>query len=194
VINFEQFLQIKISTLFIGVELAYAFARPLDAPMQNDPLLPKITRMCWSAKRLESFGYTLLIAPTGGECLDLAPMDLVDLVIVDYFIPEMNGQGVAIEMRRLMPHAPITMLYRSSGCSGAGPEVGEHFHSQRSSCHPVVACPCAIAGRLIDCEVVSAFYPNSGLYERKLTSLLPNASPCSTSLTLTRRSMQKKDQ
>jgi CheY-like chemotaxis protein len=34
----------------------------------------------------------------------------VDLVIVDYFMPEMNGQGVAIEMRRLMPLAPITML------------------------------------------------------------------------------------
>jgi hypothetical protein len=35
VTNFEQGLPITISTL--GVELANAFARPLDAPMQNDP-------------------------------------------------------------------------------------------------------------------------------------------------------------
>jgi FixJ family two-component response regulator len=33
---------------------------------------------------------------------------------VDYFMPEMNGQEVAIEMRRLRPQAPIIML------SGAG--------------------------------------------------------------------------
>jgi len=59
---------------------------------------------------LESFGYTVLIAPTGGEGLELASMHPVDLVIVDYVMPEMNGQEVAIEMRRLMPHAPIIML------------------------------------------------------------------------------------
>lgn len=66
--------------------------------------------MCWRAKRLESFGYAVLIATTGGEGPDLAAMHPVDLAIVDYFMPEMNGQGVAIEMRRLMPHAPIIML------------------------------------------------------------------------------------
>jgi CheY-like chemotaxis protein len=59
---------------------------------------------------LESFGYTVLIAASGGEGLELASMHPVDLVIVDYFMPEMNGQEVAIEMRRLMPHAPIIML------------------------------------------------------------------------------------
>jgi len=59
---------------------------------------------------LESFGYTVLTAPSGGEGLELASMNAVDVVIVDYLMPEMNGHEVAIEMRRLRPHAPIIML------------------------------------------------------------------------------------
>src|SRR5580698_4984265 len=59
---------------------------------------------------LESFGYTVLTAASGGQGLQLASMYPVDLVIVDYFMPEMNGQEVAMEMRRLNPQAPIIML------------------------------------------------------------------------------------
>jgi CheY-like chemotaxis protein len=59
---------------------------------------------------LESFGYTVLTAASGGKGLELASIHPVDLVIVDYLMPEMNGQEVAIEMRRLKPQAPIIML------------------------------------------------------------------------------------
>ncbi len=59
---------------------------------------------------LESFGYTVLTAASGGEGLELAAMHSVDVVILDYFMPEMNGQEVAIEMRRLRPQAPIILL------------------------------------------------------------------------------------
>ncbi|MGA7381817.1 MAG: response regulator [Terriglobales bacterium] len=59
---------------------------------------------------LESFGYTVLTAASGGKGLELASMYPVDVVIVDYRMPEMNGQEVAIEMRRLNPQAPIIML------------------------------------------------------------------------------------
>jgi CheY-like chemotaxis protein len=59
---------------------------------------------------LEAFGYTVLTAPSGSEGLELASSHLVDVVIVDYSMPEMNGQQVAIEMRRLRPEAPIIML------------------------------------------------------------------------------------
>jgi CheY-like chemotaxis protein len=59
---------------------------------------------------LESFGYTVLTAPSGSKGLELASMHSVDVVIVDYFMPEMNGPEVAIEMRRLRPQAPIIML------------------------------------------------------------------------------------
>jgi CheY-like chemotaxis protein len=63
---------------------------------------------------LESFGYGVLTAPGGGKGLELASIYSVDVVIVDYSMPEMSGHEVAIEMRRLRPQAPIIML------SGAG--------------------------------------------------------------------------
>ena len=59
---------------------------------------------------LETFGYTVLTAPSGGKGLELASIHSVDVVIVDYFMPEMNGAEVAIEMKRLRPQAPIIML------------------------------------------------------------------------------------
>jgi CheY-like chemotaxis protein len=59
---------------------------------------------------LESFGFTVLTAPSGGKGLELASVHSVDLVIVDYLMPEMNGHEVAMEMRRLRPEAPIIML------------------------------------------------------------------------------------
>jgi CheY-like chemotaxis protein len=59
---------------------------------------------------LESFGYTVLTAASGGKGLELASQYSVDVVILDYVMPEMNGQEVAIEMRRLKPLAPIILL------------------------------------------------------------------------------------
>ena len=59
---------------------------------------------------LESFGYTVLTAASGSKGLELASLYSFDVVIVDYFMPGMNGQELAIEMRRLRPQAPIIML------------------------------------------------------------------------------------
>lgn len=59
---------------------------------------------------LETFGYTVLTAPSGSKGLELASVHSVDVVIVDYFMPEMNGREFAIEMRRLTPQTPIIML------------------------------------------------------------------------------------
>jgi CheY-like chemotaxis protein len=59
---------------------------------------------------LESFGYSVLTAASGGKGLELASKHLVDVVILDYFMPGMNGQEVAVEMKRLRPLAPIIML------------------------------------------------------------------------------------
>jgi len=59
---------------------------------------------------LESFGYTVLTAASSSEGLELASANPVDVVIVDFLMPGMNGQQVAIGMRRLRPQAPIIML------------------------------------------------------------------------------------
>ena len=61
-------------------------------------------------KFLETFGYTVLTALSGRKGLELASVHSVDLVIVDYYMPEMNGPEVAIEIRRLRPRAPVIML------------------------------------------------------------------------------------
>jgi len=68
---------------------------------------------------LESFGYTVLTALSGGKALELASIHAVDVVIVDYFMPEMDGGAVAVAMRRIRPQAPIIML------SGE-PDIPEH--------------------------------------------------------------------
>ena len=59
---------------------------------------------------LESFGYTVVTAPSGGKGLELAAVYPVDVVIVDYFMPEMNGEEFVVEMRKLRPETPIIML------------------------------------------------------------------------------------
>jgi len=59
---------------------------------------------------LETFGYTVLTARSGGQGLEMASTHSVDVVIVDCFMPEMNGRELAIEMRRIRPQAPIIML------------------------------------------------------------------------------------
>jgi len=69
---------------------------------------------------LTTFGYTVLTAPSGDEGLKLASKDCVDVVIVDYCMPHMNGQEVAVEMRRLRPQATIIML---SGSIAVPPEA-----------------------------------------------------------------------
>ena len=60
---------------------------------------------------LEDFGYTVLTALSGGKGLEVASMYSVDVVIVDYCMPEMNGQELP------------------SLCDGVGRE-------HRSSCSP----------------------------------------------------------
>src|SRR5271168_4949050 len=64
---------------------------------------------------LETFGYTVLTAPSGSKGLELASMFSVDVVILDYFMPTMNGQKVATELRRLRPQAPIILLTEGQG-------------------------------------------------------------------------------
>ena len=59
---------------------------------------------------LETFGYTALTALSGKKGLGLASVHSVDVVIVDYVMPEMNGQEFAIRMKRLRPEAPIIAL------------------------------------------------------------------------------------
>ncbi len=59
---------------------------------------------------LESRGYAVLTANNGPEGLKVFDENHVDLVVLDYFMPELNGGEVASEMRRRRPGVPIVFL------------------------------------------------------------------------------------
>jgi DNA-binding response OmpR family regulator len=70
-----------------------------------------ITKICWNAKKhFSKVLGTVLTAPCGDEGLKLASRHAVDVVILDYFLPKMNGQEVALGIRQLKPQASIIML------------------------------------------------------------------------------------
>jgi len=59
---------------------------------------------------LESRGYRVLTATNGPEGLRAFEQNNVDLVVLDYYMPDLNGAEVASEMRRLRPGVPIVFL------------------------------------------------------------------------------------
>ncbi len=59
---------------------------------------------------LEEHGYEVLTARSGREGLEKFKNDKVSLAIVDYLMPEMNGQEVIKHLRKLSPRLPIILL------------------------------------------------------------------------------------
>jgi CheY-like chemotaxis protein len=59
---------------------------------------------------LELHGYRVLTATGGPEALALFADDRLDLVVLDYAMPGMNGDIVAQRMKALRPDLPIIML------------------------------------------------------------------------------------
>jgi len=59
---------------------------------------------------LERAGYQVLTAMDGPSGLSLFRGNPVDGVVLDYYMPEMDGGAVAREMRSERPHVPILLL------------------------------------------------------------------------------------
>lgn len=59
---------------------------------------------------LERNGYTVLTAPDGPEGLTIFEREHVDAVVLDYYMPGMNGGKLAEEMKRRKPEIPIVLL------------------------------------------------------------------------------------
>src|SRR5450755_4250934 len=59
---------------------------------------------------LEGHGFRVLTASDGQQGLDLFDQNQVDLVVLDYYMPGLNGGQVAAELRRRRPHVPIIFL------------------------------------------------------------------------------------
>jgi CheY-like chemotaxis protein len=59
---------------------------------------------------LESHGFNVLTASDGRQGIAVFDQHHVDLVVLDYFMPDMNGGDVAAELRRRRPDLPIIFL------------------------------------------------------------------------------------
>lgn len=59
---------------------------------------------------LESHGYQVLLASSGPEGLELLEKHRIDVVVLDYRMPRMDGGAVAREIRRTQPDVPIILL------------------------------------------------------------------------------------
>lgn len=59
---------------------------------------------------LEAEGYEILTAADGRSGLQAFVSQPVDAVILDYQMPEMNGDEVASQMKRVKPEVPILLL------------------------------------------------------------------------------------
>jgi len=60
--------------------------------------------------RLELLGYEVLTANNGASGLEIFKERRVDLAIVDYYMPEMGGDILALEMKRLQPDVPVIIF------------------------------------------------------------------------------------
>jgi DNA-binding response OmpR family regulator len=60
---------------------------------------------------LEDEGFTVKTCPCGRTALELANEHTFNIYIVDYWLPEMKGVDVTVELRRMHPSAVII------GCS-----------------------------------------------------------------------------
>lgn len=58
---------------------------------------------------LRAFGFEVLSASRGREGLELARLSRVDVVVLDYRMPEMDGLQVVTELRRIRPGTPIIL-------------------------------------------------------------------------------------
>jgi CheY-like chemotaxis protein len=59
---------------------------------------------------LERRGYEVLTAASARRGLQIVEVCVIAAVIVDYHMPEMTGDEVAAEIKRLRPQVPIVMV------------------------------------------------------------------------------------
>jgi two-component system autoinducer 1 sensor kinase/phosphatase LuxN len=79
---------------------------------------------------LEEHGYKVLAATNGAEALQLFALHTVDLVLLDYHMPQMTGDAVAERMRASQPDVPIALLSADDGLPESALECVDAFVSK----------------------------------------------------------------
>ena len=73
--------------------------------IDDEPIGLRVRKML-----LESQGYEVLTATSGREGLELFASHPVSAVVLDYAMPEMNGDQVAMALKRLNPGVKILLF------------------------------------------------------------------------------------
>jgi CheY-like chemotaxis protein len=76
---------------------------------------------------LESHGFKVLTANSGQQGLNIFDEQPVDVVILDYYMPGMNGGDVAAEIRKRRPTVPIIFLSAYFSLPPAALELANAF-------------------------------------------------------------------
>jgi len=76
---------------------------------------------------LEGHGFRVLTATSGEQGLSLLEKNHIDLVVLDYYMPGMNGGDVAAEVRRRKPNLPIIFLSAYFSLPPAALEMANAF-------------------------------------------------------------------
>lgn len=76
---------------------------------------------------LEENGYRVLTATNGKEAVQVFISHLVDLVLLDYHMPEMNGGMAAVRMKDSKPDVPVALLSSDEDLSGCKLEAVDCF-------------------------------------------------------------------
>ncbi len=59
---------------------------------------------------LSTNGYRVLSASNGLEALEIFQENLIDLVLVDYAMPQMNGDQLVSKLKQIAGHVPMMLL------------------------------------------------------------------------------------
>ena len=59
---------------------------------------------------LTTNGYRVLSATTGQEALGIFQENLIDLVLVDFAMPQMNGDQLVSKLKQIASHVPMMLL------------------------------------------------------------------------------------
>jgi CheY-like chemotaxis protein len=85
---------------------------------------------------LEENGYKVLTATNGKKAVQAFVSNAVDLVLLDYHMPQMNGDVAAMHMRACKPDVPIALL---SGDEWLPPDSLDAVDAFISKSEPIVS-------------------------------------------------------
>lgn len=84
---------------------ASARSRPRILCVDDDPAMQEL--MVW---KFHTAGMRSFAVSSGRDALRLADAEPIDLFVLDYQMPEMNGEELAAELRQRFPKIPILMI------------------------------------------------------------------------------------